>query len=124
MTKQNLWTSWTAEDDNTLLSIVLQALRVGKPRTYAFQITAEKLGRTQESVAYRWNTKIGKENKELVDKAILYNKKKKQEVVQKFTKEDNKIHLSDVIQYIELVEQENKELQKENEMLRQKIKAI
>lgn len=120
MTDYKLWTNWSPEDEKLLLDIVLETLCAGGTRSTAFQKASEVLGRTESGTAFRWNTKLNKENEEMVRQAVAEGQKAKKRVVNKF-KKGNKLYLSDVVAYIESVEKENELLLSENRVLRQEL---
>ena len=46
---------WTAEDDETLAKIVIDAVQNGRTQLEAFQQAANTLGRTKQACGFRWN---------------------------------------------------------------------
>lgn len=46
---------WTLQDDENLAEIVIQSVQNGKTQLEAFEIAAEKLGRTKQACGFRWN---------------------------------------------------------------------
>lgn len=46
---------WTAEDDETLAKIVIEAVQNGRTQLQAFQEAATVLGRTKQACGFRWN---------------------------------------------------------------------
>lgn len=73
---------WTQEDDEQLAEIVIQSVKDGKTQLEAFQIAAEKLGRTKQACGFRWNKTLRNQ----YGQVLLHVKKRPKQVIQSHLK--------------------------------------
>lgn len=107
--------TWTDEEEQLIVEAVIKHLISGKSRLQAFEFASKKLGRSSTSIAYRWNTKLGKENQVEVEQARMQYKESKSLV------KGDKLYLSDVIDYVNNVNEQLVQLTAENKRLKKQL---
>lgn len=103
---------WTLQDDENLAEIVIQSVQSGKTQLEAFEIAAEKLGRTKQACGFRWNKTLRAQ----YGQVLLSVKKRPKQMMRSHLKLalSSFEELSEAYQQLEL---KYKELQYEHERL-------
>lgn len=69
--------SWSEQEDRELAQIVIQEVERGSLFKRAFQMAAEKLGRTESACAFRWHGRLSSRYKEEIEIARGKRRKRK-----------------------------------------------
>ena len=135
--------AWTQDEDLLLAEIVLRHIREGGTQLAAFEEVGKKLSRTSAACGFRWNSFVRKQYKTGIDIAKIQRKQLKSRVITKDEEQPVRFSyidgqsitsLSEVIRYLESIEQfqqqssglleANEELQHKLEQLQQKVTVL
>lgn len=136
--------AWTQDEDLLLAEVVLRHIREGATQLAAFEEVGRKLSRTAAACGFRWNSHVRKQYKTGIEVA----KKQRKELrtfsqQEESTIEEPKLHqnssihslssyeepkttIKELISFLQQYEEapSMKELQNENQKLRQKVKDL
>ncbi|AQX53947.1 hypothetical protein A2U94_04760 [Bacillus sp. VT 712] len=128
--------AWTQDEDLLLAEIVLRHIREGGTQLAAFEEVGKKLSRTSAACGFRWNSFVRKQYKTGIDIAKIQRKQLKSRVITKDEEQPVRFSyidgqsitsLSEVIRYLESIEQiqqQSSELLEANEELQHKLEQL
>ncbi|MBN8250190.1 RsfA family transcriptional regulator [Priestia flexa] len=128
--------AWTQDEDLLLAEIVLRHIREGGTQLAAFEEVGKKLSRTSAACGFRWNSFVRKQYKTGIDIAKIQRKQLKSRVITKDEEQPVRFSyidgqsitsLSEVIRYLESIEQiqqQSSELLEANEELQYKLEQL
>ncbi|WP_077325986.1 RsfA family transcriptional regulator [Virgibacillus siamensis] len=132
--------AWTKDEDIILAETVLRHIREGKTQLEAFKEVGKELSRTSAACGFRWNASIRKQYQDAIDQAKEERKKGNRKKAWQYIEPGNASERDPIDTAILLLERmrtdngdgdENcqseqsstlKQLESENEMLKQKLK--